>query len=64
MSCLGAVLGDDDYNEDNEMPELSEIEDVEIIKLYLGVILVPVRFPEQVNERRVSEPPMTNTTVL
>ena len=46
------------------MPELSEIEDVEIIKLYLGVILVPVRFPEQVNERRVSEPPMTNTTVL
>ena len=46
------------------MPELSEIEDVEIIELYLGEILVPVRFPEQVNERTVSEPPMTNTTVL
>ena len=41
-------MGEDDYNKDDEMPELSEIGDI-------GEILLLVRFPLQVNERKVSE---------
>ena len=48
IQTLGTVLGEDDYNKDDEMPELSEIGDI-------GEILLLVRFPLQVNERKVSE---------
>ena len=50
IQSLGEVLGND-WEEDEEMPELSEKEDVEIVVPSLAEILVPLGLPDQVNER-------------
>ena len=57
VQTLGGVLGDDDFDEDEEMPELSENEDIEILVPTLGEIIIPAGFPEQINEVTVSQEP-------
>ena len=56
VQTLGGVLGDD-FDEDEEMPELSENEDIEILVPTLGEIIIPAGFPEQINEATVSQEP-------
>ena len=41
IQSIGGVLGDDDYEED-EMPDMSEKDDVEIVVPSLAEILVPL----------------------
>ena len=57
VQTLGGVLGDDDFDEDEEMPELSENEDIEILVPTLGEIIIPAGFPVQINEATVSQEP-------
>ena len=53
----------EDFDEDEEMPELSENEDIEILVPTLGKIIIPARFSEQINEATVSqEPEMIDST--
>ena len=51
VQSLGGVLGDDEYEEEDEMPEMSEKDDVEILVPSLAEILIPLGLPDQINER-------------
>ena len=57
VQTFGGVLGDDDFDEEEEMPELSENEDIEILVPTFGEIIIPAGFPEQINEVTVSQEP-------
>ena len=57
IQSLGEVLGDDDYDEEEEMPEMSEKDDVEIVVPSLAEILIPLGLPDQMNEREECQLP-------
>ena len=52
VQTFGGVLGDDNFDEDEEMPELSENEDIKILVPTLGEIIIPA-------EATVSQEPET-----
>ena len=54
IQSLGAVLGDDDYDEEEEMPEMSEKDDVEIVVPSLAKILIPLGLPDPRSGRNVN----------
>ena len=43
VQSLGGVLGDDEYEEEDEMPEMSEKDDVEVVVPSLAKILLPLQ---------------------
>ena len=51
IQSISAVIGEDDYEEEDEMPEMSEKDDVEILVPSLAEILIPLGLPDQINER-------------
>ena len=57
IQSIGGVIGDDDYEEEDDMPEMSEKDDVEIVVPSLAEILVPLGLPDQINEREEGQLP-------
>ena len=52
IQSVREVLGDnDDYEEEDEMPEMSEKDDIEIEVPSLADIIIPLGLPDQINER-------------
>ena len=43
VQSLGGVIGDDEYEEEDEMPEMSEKDDVEVVVPSLAKILLPLQ---------------------
>ena len=57
IQSVREVLGDnDDYEEEDEMPEMSEKDDIEIEVPSLADIIIPLGLPDQINEREVNFP--------
>ena len=54
---IGGVMSNEDYEEEDEMPEMSEKEDYEIVVPSLAEIIVPLGLPDQINEREESQLP-------
>ena len=50
-------MSNEDYEEEDEMPEMSEKEDYEIVVPSLAEIIVPLGLPDQINEREESQLP-------
>ena len=57
MQNIGGVMSTEDYEEEDEMPEMSEKEDYEIVVPSLAEIIVPLGLPDQINEREESQLP-------
>ena len=51
IQSISAITGEDDYEEEDEMPEMSEKDDIEIEVPSLAEIIVPLGLPDQINER-------------
>ena len=50
-------MSNEDYEEEDEMPEMSEKEDYEIVVPSLAEIIFPLGLPDQINEREESQLP-------